>query len=214
MSDREANQQVSLDHSWRYFALHAEQRVSVFNHFVAFSSILATGLAVAVHESATLWHFGIVAGMLLVALSFVFWKLDERSSELVKLAEDTLSKAEAVSGIPQDQRVVTLERALRTNKNGWRLTIPWTYGRSFRLLFSAMAIVGLGGAGYSAYSGWIVPAPTAASKTTRSTGAAVGRVALGTGPKLAGENSTANSLTAASLTKHRAEAAPGTLHGR
>ena len=34
-----------LEHAWRYFALHAEQRMTVFNFFVASAGLALTGLA-------------------------------------------------------------------------------------------------------------------------------------------------------------------------
>jgi hypothetical protein len=151
-----------LEHAWRYFALHAEQRITVFNYFVALASLIATGLAVATNLPPSNWYLGATCGILLAALSFVFWKLDQRGSQFVKLAEDALVEAETDSNFPANQRVVSLERALE-NKS-LHPTKPWTFGRAFRLLFIGMALVGLVGAGSSIYRGWNWVAPAVATK--------------------------------------------------
>jgi hypothetical protein len=40
-----ADDQAAFDHAWRHFALHADQRISVFNLYVASSGLLLSGLA-------------------------------------------------------------------------------------------------------------------------------------------------------------------------
>jgi len=83
-----------LTHAGRYFELHANQRMSVFNFFLALSGVVSAGLAALVQGSAHLIFLGILLGLLLVLVSFIFWKLDQRVSFLIKHAEDALSELE------------------------------------------------------------------------------------------------------------------------
>jgi hypothetical protein len=50
MNDDEAR---NLDHAWRYFSLHAEQRMTVFNFYVASAGLALTGLAWTLADGST-----------------------------------------------------------------------------------------------------------------------------------------------------------------
>lgn len=132
----------AMDHAWRYFALHAQQRMSVFNFFVVLSGILSTGIAASFQNgkptlvTATL-------GALLTVFAFVFQRLDRRGAQFVKLAEDALVAGE-VCCMPDYARVFSLEHADTPAD-------AWTFGRSFRLIFTVMAIAGLSACLFSIY---------------------------------------------------------------
>lgn len=133
-----------LEHTWRYFELHANQRMSVFNFFVVMSGALAAGVAASLQGSPKLAGVGIVLGTLLPLVSFVFWKLDQRVSFLIKHAESALADIEA--SLPaKSARLFSLEPAstvaAKQNVSPW--VRQWSYGRSFRLIFVVMALFGL-----------------------------------------------------------------------
>lgn len=141
MKDDEARE---LEHAWRYFALHAEQRMTVFNFYVASSGLALTGLAWTLAEGSTRWPLGAAAGIGAAALSFVFWRLDQRGAQLVKVAEAALAALEA--DLPIASAVTRAERNLSTNVSWRSLSTPWTFGRSFRLLFGVVSLLGIAGA--------------------------------------------------------------------
>jgi len=132
-----------LEHAWRYFALHAEQRMTVFNFFVASAGLALTGLAWTLADGSKKWPLGAAAGLGAAALSFVFWRLDQRGGQLVKNAEDAMVTLE--SGLPRAAAVTTIERRLSNNAGWMTMSTPWTFGRSFRLLFGAVALLGIVG---------------------------------------------------------------------
>ena len=77
LSPREMQQYV-----WCYFELHANQRMSVFRFFIGLATFLTASLltaAVQQHDVA-----GAVLGALLGLVSFVFWRLDERTCFLIR----------------------------------------------------------------------------------------------------------------------------------
>lgn len=132
----------ALEHAWRYFQLHANQRITVFNYFIVLSGILATGLASAIQASPRLAAVGVVLGLLLSLLSFVFWKLDQRTSFLIKHAEQLIKAVEPAVATLFQEEVAKTEDARKTKG-------LWTYGRAFRVIFLVMGLVGIAGAAVS-----------------------------------------------------------------
>ena len=117
--------EIMLEHTWRYFELHAKQRVSVFNFFVVMSGALAAGIAASLQGSAKLAAIGVVLGLLLPLISFVFWKLDQRVSFLIKHAENALAEIECT--LPTERaRLFSLEPA--STKEAKSKASFWTAG--------------------------------------------------------------------------------------
>ena len=112
----------ALEHAWSYFQLHATQRITVFNYFVVFSGVLATGLATAVQANPRLAAVGIVLGLLLSLLSFLFWKLDQRASFLIKHAEELIKTLEPTTAPLFKEEVAKTEHARKT-KGLWTICI-------------------------------------------------------------------------------------------
>lgn len=138
----------ALDHAWRYFALHAQQRISVFNFFVVLSGILATGIGAGVQAGKPMAPVVAILGALLALFSFVFYRLDERGSELVKLAEDSLASSEDKC-MPLHARIVA--EAGRRRVSDITTAKTWTFGESFKLMFRVMGVAGFVATVYSLY---------------------------------------------------------------
>ena len=128
----------ATDHAWRYFELHAHQRVTVFNYYIVFAGIILAGLAASLQSNDDFAALGIALGILLVLLSWVFWQLDRRTAFLVKHAERALETLEVE--LPIEAQLFHQEP--QAPKPKWH----WTYGRSFRFIFLVMSLVGLAGA--------------------------------------------------------------------
>jgi hypothetical protein len=146
MSNTEPSE-VLLEHAWRYFQLHANQRMSVFNFFLVLSGAVAAGLAATVQGSQRFSSLGVALGLLLALVSFVFWKLDQRVSFLIKHAECALSELEKT--LPAESaRLFILEpsRAKTAAEAASWWSRQWTYGKAFRLVFLVMGLLGIAGA--------------------------------------------------------------------
>jgi hypothetical protein len=133
-----------LDHAWRYFALHTQQRISVFNFFIILSGILSTGIGAGFQAGKSMAPVVVILGALLALFSFVFYRLDERGSELVKLAEAALIAGETAC-LSEFARIIVDEAKLRTSPSAR----SWTFGRSFRLIFWVMGIAGIVSSSYA-----------------------------------------------------------------
>jgi hypothetical protein len=82
-------EQVLQKQAWDFFAIVAAQRLTVINFYIAIATVLAGG-QVALLQSAQYAKAAGALGVLLITISFVFWKWDKRSSDLIKLAEETI----------------------------------------------------------------------------------------------------------------------------
>lgn len=135
------------EHAWKYFELHANQRIAVFNFFLVLSGALSAGIAATLQGSQRFALLGVGLGVLLAMVAFVFWKLDQRVSFLVKHAESALAQIEGAFPAPSLQlfhQEPAKTTAAKDASGLWgRL---WTYGQVFRLLFWAMALFGIVGA--------------------------------------------------------------------
>lgn len=137
-------QEKSLEHAWRYFELHANQRMTVFNFFLVLSGLVAAGVATSLQGAQELSFLGITLGLLLAFVSFIFWKLDQRVSFLMKRAESALAIVEVALSIESTRlfrNEPELTTASRASKNAW--SRHWTYGQSFRATFWAIGTFGV-----------------------------------------------------------------------
>lgn len=138
----------ALEHAWQYFELHSKQRLTTFNFFLFLSGAASAGVAAALQGSAHFAILGVALGLLLILASFLFWKLDQRTSFLIKHAEACITSIETAC-LPEAARVFSSEPsrllAAQVSARGWRRI--WTYGLCFRISFLVMAAVGASGAG-------------------------------------------------------------------
>ena len=139
------------DYALEYFKVHAQQRMSLFNFFVVFSSLATTCMVGTFHEKTRSHMVGIGLGILLVLISYIFSKLDERVRFLVKHAENALKWTEATYNLEdchdgaQVLRLFTCEETLTSAEQ------PFTYAKCFRWTFFAFGLVGFVGAILSAF---------------------------------------------------------------
>lgn len=147
-SSRKNDWDAATEHAWRYFELHAGQRMTLFNYFTFFAGLMAAGIAATLQSDAAFAYFGLVLGPLLALLAFVFWKLDQRVSFLIKNAETVLTHAEAAE-LPTEAQLFRNEpsatAAAQANRS--MLAAQWTFGTSFRAVFLVAALFGLASGG-------------------------------------------------------------------
>lgn len=151
-------------YAWDYFSVHANQRMSVFNFFVALAVLMTGALFGTFHRDFDLPALGVVLGIGLAFVSFIFWKLDQRAKYLVKNAEAALADVErhfptaTGTGEPHVTQLVRWEEAetrkLRTERRRWSPLAQFSYAQSFNLLFGFFAALGLIGTALSVVRLW------------------------------------------------------------
>lgn len=83
---------MQFEYAWRWFDLHAKQRVSMFNFFLLSVGALATAYGLLLREQ--LYVVAAVAAFMGVFVSLVSCMLDVRNRELVKMGEEALKEVE------------------------------------------------------------------------------------------------------------------------
>jgi len=148
------NKDASVLHgqAWNYFNTHAAQRMTVFNFYIALSSVTATGYVASFRSDSNLTSVRWIIALFLCFFAFVFWKLDQRVKVLIKNAENVLKYFEAALPHEVQAKVFTLEEAetdiQRQSLKGWHRIqfwrIPLSYSRCFNLVYSAFFLLGFG----------------------------------------------------------------------
>ncbi|MER9299983.1 hypothetical protein NKI38_26315 [Mesorhizobium sp. M0621] len=142
MTEEPSYDAQAWDRAWRYFELHAGQRMMMFNFFVVLSGLITAGVGTTMQGPPRLAILGILLGLLLMLLSFVFWKLDQRAAFLVKHSEAASVEIERQL-LPPAARLFSSEPAsFRATTAGRSVSAPWTFGRSLRIAFAGMALIG------------------------------------------------------------------------
>lgn len=137
-----------LEHLWKYFEIHSNQRMSLINYYFFISVAMLTGLGVILQSTDK--NFSILGGfisILIILTSFIFWKLDQRTSYLIKFVEERMSEYETTNIVNSKLRVFSQEDFSQQLNNIQKniFTKNYTYGSMYRFLFSIMAINGLVG---------------------------------------------------------------------
>lgn len=126
------------DHAWNYFNIHAGQRMSVVNFYLLLIGLLTTGFVTTLERNFPGHWLGSILGLVMVVISYVFWKLDARTSFFVKKAEEGLKELE--KELPAGLRIFTIEEAeTAASRRRYRLT---TYSDCFRAIFWTFGLLG------------------------------------------------------------------------
>lgn len=136
-------------HLSQYFYVHAAQRLTTFNFFIVIATLISTGMVTSLQKGVIIPHLSLLLGIVLICLCFIFWRLDHRNRELIKLAEGALRKLEARmfpdAGHAPFSRIFNIEEettaAIRLSRR-----FAWSYSRCFDAVFLIFAIIGGAGA--------------------------------------------------------------------
>ncbi len=139
-------------YAWDYFELHANQRMSLFKFFITLAVFMATSLGASLVQQ--LYGIGALLGALLIVVSFVFGKLDERVRTLLKNSELALKSLEGTlltssARQPCELQLFRFEEvatkqyreARRSKLRFWRPYL--SYRQCFNLLFMLFGLIGL-----------------------------------------------------------------------
>jgi cbb3-type cytochrome oxidase subunit 3 len=154
--------------AWDYFSTHASQRMSIFNFYIALSSVTATTYAASWKADSNLQSARWLLSFLLCLFAFVFWKLDQRNKALIKNAERALKYFESTDKEEITAKVFSQEEIetdlKRRSLVGWRRLQIWkwtlTYSHCLSFVYIVFGTVGAVGFIQAVHShihlpGWI-----------------------------------------------------------
>lgn len=129
-----------FEHAWKYFEIHSQQRVNVINFFLAISGVVGAGIGLSLQQGGGFKYSAGMLSLFLFFLSFIFWKLDERVSLMIKNSEVALSLLEE-NFYHSEVKLFTNDKMTTSISNG--SISAWTYGRCFRCAFCVVGYAGL-----------------------------------------------------------------------
>jgi hypothetical protein len=140
-------------YAWGYFALHADQRMKLFNFFLILSGLIL-GAFPAIRGMAPGVRAVALLPLLLAVTAFIFWRLEERTRKLVKNGEDALRfldeqwpvDATLPDKTPHYLRLIERDdyHTELLKKRWWaNRLVPVSYSNNFRIVYLIMAGVGL-----------------------------------------------------------------------
>lgn len=92
------NNENSSNHAWRYFELHAGQRISLIRYFVIVLSLYVTGssyLIAKFSDNGCMEEYSVIIfSGIFILITIIFWLLDNRSRKLIHIAERSLRRYE------------------------------------------------------------------------------------------------------------------------
>jgi hypothetical protein len=142
-----------------FFEMQAGQRMATFNFYIALASLLSGGLGAAVTAKSGFALLSPLLGLLLLLLSFIFWKLDQRNSDLVKSAENVLKYFEGAVALENEgEKPHLAKRFLREEADSlekkrartWRVWKNYySYSDCFGAVFLSFGSLGAIGAVYA-----------------------------------------------------------------
>lgn len=132
-----------IDHVWKYFEIHSQQRMTLFNFFIVVVGGIASAIGFCLQSEKDLAFIIYSLIVVLLTISFLFYKLDQRTAFLIKRCEKNLVKLESqftnssVDLFTNDDLDLAQE-----NKNRFFNKI-WTYGDIFRLTYTVIGLVSI-----------------------------------------------------------------------
>ncbi len=136
----ETSDNYIFEHCWRYFQLHSQQRMTVFNFYLVICGLTAAGIGFSLQQSDSYKYMASLLGLFLIFVSFIFFKLDQRVSFLIKEAEDALISVE--SNFEGKVYKIFTKDNLDGNLSKGFFSV-WTYGKCLRYSFFIMGYSGL-----------------------------------------------------------------------
>jgi hypothetical protein len=134
------NEKLNLisEYAWNWFSYHAAQRLTVFRFFFLTFGVVAVGYYQTITTQPSLALALSVLGFL---LSILFWRLDLRTRELIKIGEELLlvvEKKVSKWGIVDVALVAKANTKKTAHATAFGPHICYSYGQIFTSIFLLM----------------------------------------------------------------------------
>lgn len=138
-----AAHEAAREYAWNWFAYHAGQRQAVFRFYVILSGVVSTGYITTANSTNTdLQSISFIFGLVLVVLSFLFWRLDVRSIVLIKLAESFLKIEEKRLGTALDTDQILLATKSDEGRDKIYFRKIYSFRQVYQIVFSGVGALG------------------------------------------------------------------------
>ena len=136
---------------WKYFEHHGNQRLTHINFFTVFSSAILVAQYTVLGTNNNLVFAPIVLGIVQIIVSFVFYKVDERTMFLVKHAEKAMVSIESAYNFAEDKGYINslkiftneIEETNKAKRERNFLLRQISHKKSYRILLISFAVMGV-----------------------------------------------------------------------
>lgn len=135
MGDEEQKaRDVARETAWKHFDLHAKQRIEVFKSYLTLSAVIFAGYGVAFQMK--LYGVGIALALFSILIALLFWLLDQRTRDLIKLSEKYLKGEETrLADTLHDESINLFSESDRLSDVRKIMGTKISYGRIFSTFF-------------------------------------------------------------------------------
>ncbi|WP_286726958.1 MULTISPECIES: RipA family octameric membrane protein [Sphingobacterium] len=131
-----------LDLAFKHFIQHAQQRVQLFNYFILFSSLLTTATITTFQPTYKEYYLGGALGLIQIIIAFIFIKIDQRNSFLIKHSENIIKKIEAENNCRYPLFLTEEEQTIKSKKKGI-FNFQLSHRKSYKLIYTIFIITGI-----------------------------------------------------------------------
>jgi hypothetical protein len=124
--------EIALEYGFKWFEFHAQQRISTFNFYLLVMSGLVAAASFSLKEKIPAGS--IVTSLMMLGASVLFWQLDVRNRQLIKIGEDILSDSWQKNGLSGELNPAVLSKA--------KQPVGFRYKELFGAAFIAGGIAG------------------------------------------------------------------------
>lgn len=134
---------------WNYFTIHANQRIQMLNFYIILETFFITGLLALLQIKDRLSIVEIILGIAIVFFSYIFYALDKRTKDMIKISEEAIKSIEQ-KYTPQYGNAIMIfsleqEKTLFDRRWRWFAKNCLSYSKLFVLIYVFFSIIGLVG---------------------------------------------------------------------
>lgn len=135
--------EVVINHLWKYFEIHSQQRMTLFNFYIVVCGVISSVIGYSIQSTKDLVSLEVTLCILLTLFSFLFYKLDQRTSFLIKRSEEALANFENQFNATSINLFINENDDLKNRNTDKKLNRIFTYGQIFRGVFTTIGLLSM-----------------------------------------------------------------------
>lgn len=132
---------------WDYFCIHGSQRIQLLNFYIILETFFVTALLTLFQLEKSLFSLKFILSIAIIFFSFIFYTLDCRTKNIIKLTEIAIKKIEQKYEAVYGENIMIFsleEKKTRSNRNSnWFSRHFLSYSKSFKMIFMFFVFIGL-----------------------------------------------------------------------
>jgi hypothetical protein len=131
---------------WNYFSLHADQRLKTFNFYLVVAAVLISGFVNFLDRDKNV-KLACILPYLLTLISFIFWKLDLRTKQMISNSENAIKSIDDIlipnnGEIPNGLNIFRYDDYMVSHEKKRFFKRHMSYSKSFNAIFFLFGIIG------------------------------------------------------------------------